>query len=48
MSNKLNRQRQETLEGRGFMKMFRGVNIIVKGEGVDDIFLGVEPRFPRA
>ena len=26
--------------------MFRGVSIIVKGEGVDDIFGGVETKVP--
>ena len=28
------------------MKMFRGVNIIVKGEGVDDILGGLETKVP--
>jgi hypothetical protein len=35
--------------GRWFMKMFLGVNIILKGEEVYDIFGGVwKPRFPQA
>ena len=30
------------------MKIFRWVNIIVKGEGVDDIFGGVETKVPMS